>query len=68
MQRSNLKLVEHRKKPNGSSSSEWLDAWVWAERISVIGLASSWHRPSRQVPSQQLPLRVSFSRDTHGKK
>jgi predicted PurR-regulated permease PerM len=38
MQRSNLRLVERRKKPNGSGSSEWLDAWVWAERISVIGL------------------------------
>ena len=38
MQRSNLKLVERRKKPSGSGSSESLDAWVWAERISVIGL------------------------------
>ena len=43
MQRSNLKL-EHRKKPDalhldgGAVSSESLDAWVWAERISVIGL------------------------------
>ena len=33
MQRSNLKL-ERRKKPDAES----LDAWVWAERISVIGL------------------------------
>jgi len=38
MQRSNLKLVEHRKKPGGSGSSEWLGAWVWAERISIVGL------------------------------
>ncbi len=38
MQRSNLKLVERRKKPSGSGSSDSLDAWVWAERISVIGL------------------------------
>jgi predicted PurR-regulated permease PerM len=38
MQRPNLKLVERRKKPNGSVSSEWLEAWVWAERISLIGL------------------------------
>jgi predicted PurR-regulated permease PerM len=38
MQRPNLRLVERRKKPSGSGSSEWLDAWVWAERISVIGL------------------------------
>jgi hypothetical protein len=38
MQRPDLKLVEQRKKPNGSGSSEWLDAWLWAERISVIGL------------------------------
>ena len=34
MQRSNFKLV----KPSGSGSSESLDAWVWAERISMIGL------------------------------
>ena len=34
MQRSNFKLV----KPSGSGSSELLDAWVWAERISMIGL------------------------------
>src|SRR5262245_54671452 len=38
MQRSNLKLVEHRKKPGGSGSSEWLGAYVWAERISIVGL------------------------------
>src|SRR5262245_40884244 len=38
MQRPNLSLVGRHKKPNGSGSSEWLDAWVWAERISVIGL------------------------------
>src|SRR5262245_29562517 len=38
MQKPDLKLAEQRKKPNGSGSSEWLDAWVWAERISVIGL------------------------------
>ena len=38
MQRSNLKLVERRKKPSDSGSSQSLDAWVWAERISVIGL------------------------------
>ena len=38
MQRSDLKLVERRKKPSGSGSSGWLDAWVWAERISVVGL------------------------------
>jgi len=43
MQRSNLKLVR-RSKPGathldgGSGSSEWLDAWVWAERVSVVGL------------------------------
>ena len=43
MSRSNLKL-EHRKKPDaphldgGAVSPESLDAWVWAERISVIGL------------------------------
>ena len=37
MQRS-LKLVERRRKPSGSGSSDSLDAWVWAERISVIGL------------------------------
>ena len=38
MQRSNLKLVERHKKPSDSGSSQSLDAWVWAERISVIGL------------------------------
>ena len=38
MQRPNLSLVERHKKPKGSGSSEWLDVWVWAERISVIGL------------------------------
>src|SRR5215472_11991345 len=38
MQRSSLRLVERRKKPNGSGSSGSLDAWAWAERISVIGL------------------------------
>src|SRR5215475_12517004 len=43
MQRSNLKL-ENRKKADaphldgGAVSSESLDAWAWAERISVIGL------------------------------
>ena len=42
MQRSNLKL-ERRSKAgapqlDGAVSSELLDAWVWAERISVIGL------------------------------
>jgi hypothetical protein len=42
MQKVNLKL-EHRKKPQefdvGDASSETsLSAWVWAERISVIGL------------------------------
>src|SRR6476469_3971607 len=38
MQRSNLKLVERHKKPSTSGSSQSLDAWVWAERISVVGL------------------------------
>ena len=43
MQRADLKS-ERRKKPNapylesGAVSSESLDAWLWAERISVIGL------------------------------
>ena len=43
MQRANLKS-ERRKKPDapylesGAVSSETLDAWLWAERISVIGL------------------------------
>ena len=43
MQRSNLKL-ERRSKAGaprldrGAVSSESLDAWVWAERISVVGL------------------------------
>jgi predicted PurR-regulated permease PerM len=43
MQRANPKL-EHRKKPHaphsdgGDTSSGFLDAWDWAERISVIGL------------------------------
>jgi len=36
LQRSNLKLVGTKR--NGSGSSEWLDAWVWAERVSVVGL------------------------------
>ena len=33
-----LRLVGRGKKPNGSGSPEWPDAWVWAERISVVGL------------------------------
>jgi hypothetical protein len=42
MQRSNPSF-EHRKKPDaphldGAVSSGSSDAWVWAERISVIGL------------------------------
>lgn len=43
MQRPNLKL-EHRSKAgarhlvSGATSPRSLDAWVWAERISVIGL------------------------------
>ena len=43
MQRSNLKLVR-RSKPgathldSGAGSSGSLDAWAWAERISVVGL------------------------------
>ena len=43
MQRADLKS-ERRKKPDapylesGAVSSESLDAWLWAERISVIGL------------------------------
>ena len=37
MQRSNLKL-EHLSKAGAPRLEESLDAWVWAERISVIGL------------------------------
>ena len=35
MQRSNLKLERRRK---AGAPSESLDAWVWAERISMVGL------------------------------
>src|SRR5262245_46831396 len=38
MQKPDVRLVERRKKPNGPRSSESLDAWIWAERISVVGL------------------------------
>ena len=43
MQRSNLKLERRRKVgapqlDRSAVPSESLDAWVWAERISVIGL------------------------------
>jgi predicted PurR-regulated permease PerM len=43
MQKSNLKM-ERRRKPgvihldSAAASSESLDAWVWAERVSLIGL------------------------------
>src|SRR5262245_60778106 len=32
------KFVARPKKPSGAGSSESLDAWIWAERISLIGL------------------------------
>ena len=43
MQRSNLKLERRRKAgapqlDGNAVPSELLDAWVWAERISMIGL------------------------------